>query len=124
VHQSNLAEDRILYPVLDKVLADYRALFADNTPLENPRHSAIGMELQRRAAWRTALDQGRVTAYRVGDTVTIQAPSGTRIPVTAPEGTRKQVFLGTTTFGTPYAGARSAWTAPEALQSAVTLKLP
>ncbi|MGW0190447.1 hypothetical protein ACWDV7_32560 [Streptomyces sp. NPDC003362] len=124
VHQSNLAEDRILYPVLDRILADYRAMFADNTPLENPGHSAAGTELKRRAAWRSALDAGRVTAYRIGDTVTVTAPAGTQIPLTAPEGTRKQLLLGTSPFGTPYAGRRSAWTAPELLQSAVTLKLP
>ncbi|MZF85293.1 hypothetical protein [Streptomyces sp. SID5643] len=123
-HQSNLAEDRLLYPVMEKVLADYRALFADNTPLENPRHSAIGTEVQRRAAWQTALVNNRVTAYRIGNTVTVTAPSGTQIPVTAPEGTKKQLVLGTTAFGTPYAGARSAWTTPAALQSALTLKLP
>ncbi|MFC9681776.1 hypothetical protein [Streptomyces sp. NPDC056948] len=123
-HQSNLAEDRLLYPVMEKVLADYRALFADDTPLENPRHSAIGTEVQRRAAWQTALTNGRVTAYRIGTTVTVTAPSGTQIPVTAPEGTKKQLLLGTTTFGTPYAGSRSAWTGPAALQSALTLRLP
>ncbi|MFF7866780.1 hypothetical protein ACFZCT_10015 [Streptomyces qaidamensis] len=123
-HQSNLAEDRLLYPVMEKVLADYRALFADNTPLENPRHSAIGTEVQRRAAWQTALTDNRVTAYRIGNTVTVTAPSGTQIPVTAPEGTKKQLVLGTSAFGTPYAGARSAWTTPAALQSALTLKLP
>ncbi|AMW10044.1 hypothetical protein A4E84_11275 [Streptomyces qaidamensis] len=123
-HQSNLAEDRLLYPVMEKVLADYRALFADNTPLENPRHSAIGTEVQRRAAWQTALTDNRVTAYRIGGTVTVTAPSGTQIPVTAPEGTKKQLVLGTSAFGTPYAGARSAWTTPAALQSALTLKLP
>ncbi|MYS89648.1 MULTISPECIES: hypothetical protein [Streptomyces] len=123
-HQSNLAEDRLLYPVMEKVLDDYRAMFADNTPLENPRHSAIGTEVQRRAAWQTALANGRVTAYRIGDTVTVTAPSGTQIPVTAPEGTKQQLLLSTTAFGTPYAGARSAWTTPAALQSALTLKLP
>lgn len=123
-HQSNLAEDRTLYPVLNKVLADYQALFADNTPLENLAQAAIGTELQRRAAWQAALASGRVTAYRVGTTVTITAPSGTQIPVTAPEGTKKQLLLGTATFGTAYAGRRSAWTTPEPLQSAVTLKLP
>ncbi|MFE1444289.1 hypothetical protein [Streptomyces sp. NPDC058739] len=123
-HQSNLAEDRILYPVMDKVLADYRAQFADNTPLENLRQSAIGTELKRRDAWQAALDQGRVTAYRVGKTVTVTAPSGVQVPVTTPEGTRKQLLLGTTVFGTGYAGQRSAWTTPEPLQSAVTLKLP
>ncbi|WP_203689238.1 hypothetical protein [Streptomyces sp. SID12488] len=123
-HQSNLAEDRTLYPVLDKVLADYRALFADNTPLENPRQSAIGTELQRRAAWRTAVANGTVTAYRVGKKITVSAPSGTRIPVTAPTRTTKQLLLGTTAFGTPYAGRLSAWTTPELLQSALTLNLP
>ncbi|MDO0915542.1 hypothetical protein QQM39_33415 [Streptomyces sp. DT2A-34] len=123
-HQSNLAEDRTLFPVLDQVLADYQALFADNTPVENLAQSAIGTELQRRAAWQTALANGSVTAYRIGDTVTVTAPSGTRIPVTAPEGTTKQQLLGTTAFGTPYAGQRSAWTAPEPLQSALTLKVP
>ncbi|MFF1815007.1 hypothetical protein ACFVXW_38935 [Streptomyces sp. NPDC058251] len=123
-HQSNLAEDRILYPVLDKVLADYKALYADTAPLENPRQSAIGTELQRRAAWQTAVANGKVTAYRIGTTVTVTAPSGTQIPVTAPEGTKKQLLLGTTAFGTPYAGERSAWTTPELLQSALKLTLP
>ncbi|NUS79532.1 MAG: hypothetical protein HOV70_25485, partial [Streptomyces sp.] len=76
------------------------------------------------AAWQAALASGKVTAYRVGTTVTITAPSGTQIPVTAPEGTKKQLLLGTATFGTAYAGRRSAWATPELLQSAVTLKLP
>ncbi|MEU7032480.1 hypothetical protein ABZ958_02170 [Streptomyces sp. NPDC046237] len=124
VHQSNLAEDRILYPVLDRVLADYRGLFADNTPLVTPRQRDVGTELDRRAAWDRALAAGQVTAYRIGATVTVKAPSGVTAPVTVPEGTRKQLLLGTGVFGTPYAGARSAWTGPEALQSAITLKLP
>lgn len=123
-HQSNLAEDRILYPVLDKVLTDYRALFTANTPLENLRQSEIGTELQKRTAWRTALDAGRVTAYRTGTTVTVTAPSGTQIPVTAPEGTKRQLLLGSDTFGTQYAGKRSGWTTPGLLQSALTLRLP
>ncbi|EKX69270.1 hypothetical protein Sipo8835_12695 [Streptomyces ipomoeae] len=123
-HQSNLAEDRLLYPVLDRVLADYRALYAADTPLENLRQSAIGTELKRRAAWETALAGGTVTAYRIGTTVTVTAPAGTSIPVTAPEGTQKKLPLGTTAFGTPYAGARSAWDAPATPQSALTLKLP
>ncbi|MCX4822571.1 hypothetical protein OG883_22265 [Streptomyces sp. NBC_01142] len=124
VHQSNLAEERILYPVLDKVLADYRALFADSAPLVNPRQRDAGTELQRRAVWNKALADGKVTAYRIGTTVTVKAPSGVSAPVTAPEGTRKQLLLSTAVFGTAYAGARSAWTSPELLQSAITLKLP
>ncbi|MFJ6445332.1 hypothetical protein ACIQNV_01895 [Streptomyces hydrogenans] len=124
VHQSNLAEERLLYPVLDKVLGDYRTLFAANTPIVNPRQKDVGTELTRRDAWDAALAAGKVTAYRVGNTVTVKAPSGVQVPVTAPEGTRKQLLLGTTAFGTAYAGSRSAWTAPELLQTAVTLQLP
>ncbi|MFF3760583.1 hypothetical protein [Streptomyces sp. NPDC002185] len=124
VHQSNLAEERLLYPVLDRVLADYRALFAANAPLVNPAQRDVGTELDRRAAWDQAVTAGKVTAYRVGTTVTVKAPSGVTVPVTAPEGTRKNLVLGTAAFGTAYAGARSAWTAPEALQTAVTLTLP
>ncbi|MEV6649862.1 hypothetical protein [Streptomyces sp. NPDC051219] len=124
VHQSNLAEERILYPVLDKLLADYRGLFADNAPIVNPRQSQAGTELNRRTAWDKALADGKVTAYRVGTTVTVKAPAGVTAPVTAPEGTRKQLLLGTSAFGTAYAGQRSAWAAPELLQSAITLKLP
>lgn len=124
VHQSNLAEERLLYPVLDKVLADYRTLFAANTPIVNPRQKDVGTELTRRDAWDAALAAGKVTAYRIGTTVTVKAPSGVQVPLTAPEGTRKQLVLGTTAFGTAYAGSRSAWTAPELLQTAVTLQLP
>ncbi|MCK8679736.1 hypothetical protein [Streptomyces lichenis] len=124
VHQSNLAEERLLYPVLDQVLADYRALYADNTPLVNPRQSEVGTEFSRRAAWDKALAEGKVTAYRIGDTVTVKAPSGVVAPVTAPEGTRKRALLGSSVFGTAYAGTRSDWTSPDLLQSAVTLTLP
>ncbi|MFI1660104.1 hypothetical protein ACH4ZU_35100 [Streptomyces sp. NPDC020472] len=124
VHQSNLAEERLLYPVLDRVLADYRALFAANAPLVNPAQKDVGTELARRAAWGQAVAAGKVTAYRIGTTVTVKAPSGVTVPVTVPEGTRKRLLLGTTAFGTPYAGTRSAWTTPEPLQTTVTLTLP
>jgi len=123
-HQSNLAEERLLYPVLDKVLADYRDLYTDSAPLENPRQSAIGAELQNRSAWQRAVDGGKVTAYRVGKTVTVTAPSGTKIPVTAPEGTRQQLLFSTPAFGTPYAGGRSAWSTPDLFQAGLTLRLP
>ncbi|MEN8653184.1 hypothetical protein ABCR94_21960 [Streptomyces sp. 21So2-11] len=46
------------------------------------------------------------------------------MPVTAPEGIRKQLPGGNCVFGAAYAGQRSAWTGPEALQQTVTLKLP
>ncbi|RSS79950.1 hypothetical protein [Streptomyces sp. WAC06614] len=124
VHQSNLAEDRTLYPVLNQVLGTYRSLYAASAPIVNQSQKDTGVELQRRAAWDKAVAANQVTAYRIGTTVTVKAPSGVLAPVTAPEGTRKQLLLGTTAFGTAYAGDRDAWTGPELLQSAVTLKLP
>lgn len=44
--------------------------------------------------------------------------------MTVPEGTKKQLLVGTTAFGTPYAGQRNDWTKPELLQPAVKLNLP
>ncbi len=124
VHQSNLAEDRTLYPVLNQVLDTYRTLYAPSAPLVNQSMKDTGVELQRRAAWNDAVAANQVTAYRIGKVVTVTAPSGVVAPVTAPTGTRKQLLLGTADFGTAYAGTRSAWTAPELLQSAVTLNTP
>ncbi|MGW1321722.1 hypothetical protein ACWD64_04275 [Streptomyces antibioticus] len=106
IHQSNLAEDRIAYPVLSGVLDGYDDLFAADTPVVNLRMKDIGVELGRRAAWQAALDAGQVTAYRIGDTVTVQAPSGTAVTATLPDGST----LGGGTFGTPYAGGVSGWT--------------
>ncbi|MGW9449170.1 hypothetical protein [Streptomyces sp. NPDC055632] len=106
IHQSNLAEDRIAYPVLDGVLDAYDALFAPGTPVVNLRMKDIGRELQRRSAWRTAVQNGQITAYRVGATVTVEGPSGTTVPVTVPEGTLRSGSA----FGEAYAGGRSGWT--------------
>ncbi|MGV9249570.1 hypothetical protein [Streptomyces sp. NPDC003710] len=118
IHQSNLAEDRIAYPVLSGVLDGYDALFADNTPVVNLRMRDIGTELQRRAAWNSALRAGRITAYRVGDTVTIQAPNGVAATATLPTGAQ----LSGSAFGTAYAGEVSGW-APSS-GSPLTLTLP
>ncbi|MGW4982148.1 hypothetical protein [Streptomyces mirabilis] len=107
IHQSNLAEDRIAYPVLDGVLDGYDALFADNTPVVNLRMKDIGTELQRRAAWKTAVSAGQVTAYRIGSAVTVQAPGGVAVTATMPTGTTD----GSTDFGSAYAGEVSGWTA-------------
>lgn len=118
IHQSNLAEDRIAYPVLDGVLDTYDTLFAQNAPLVNLRMKDIGNELKRRASWRTAVQDGQVTAYRIGDTVTIDSPAGIDVPATMPEGTTRDGSA----FGEAYAGERSAWTAAAA--ASLTLALP
>ncbi|MFC8954728.1 hypothetical protein ACFT8P_19140 [Streptomyces sp. NPDC057101] len=118
IHQSNLAEDRIAYPVLDGVLDGYDALFAANTPVVNLRMKAIGQELRQRAAWRAAVQGGLITAYRVGGTVTIEGPGGLAVPATAPEGTLRAGSA----FGESYAGVRSGWTSLTG--AALTLALP
>ncbi|MEV0534115.1 hypothetical protein [Kitasatospora sp. NPDC050463] len=123
IHQSNLSEDRIVYPVLEKVLSTYRALHADNAPIVNLAQKDIGAEFQRRAAWNTALANGQVSAYRVGDTVTVNAPAGVQVQATMPTGTTQKLAIGSTAFGTAYAGTLSGWVKPGALQSSVQLKL-
>ncbi|MEU3854355.1 hypothetical protein [Streptomyces sp. NPDC029554] len=118
IHQSNLAEDRIAYPVLDGVLDSYAALFAEDTPLVNPRMRDIGAELRRRAAWQAALRAGEVTAHRIGGTVTVDAPGGLAVTATLPTGTT----LAGAPFGEAYAGAVSGWT--PATGTPLTLTLP
>ncbi|MFF3707993.1 hypothetical protein [Streptomyces phaeochromogenes] len=118
IHQSNLTEDRLAYPVLNGVLDGYRALFADNTPVVNLRMEDIGIELQRRAAWQKAIQAGQVTAYRIGNTVTVQAPFGVPVSGSLPTGST----VGGAAFGTAYAGRLSGWNTSNGLP--VTLNLP
>ncbi|MEZ0094348.1 hypothetical protein [Streptacidiphilus sp. EB129] len=122
-HQSNLTEDRLLYPVLDQIFSSYANLFAANTPILNLRESAIGAELQQRSAWTAAVAAGTASAYRVGGTVTVNAPSGVAAEVTVPTGTVQQQLLGSSAVGSAYAGELSGWVKPGLLQSAVTLRL-
>lgn len=123
IHQSNLAEDRIAYPVMERILSTYRSLHADNTPIVNLAQKDLGLEFQRRAAWNTAIANGQVSAYRVGDTVTVTAPAGVQVQATMPTGTTQKLTIGSTAFGGAYAGSLTGWVKPAALQSAVTLKL-
>jgi hypothetical protein len=122
VHQTNLAEDRILYPMLDRILADYRTAYAANTPVVNQRMSALGAELKRQVTWRTVKND--VTAYVRSGKVTVQRPSGVSVPLTVPEGTRDcsgllGCLLGGSVYGQTYSGERSAY-----LTATVTLTLP
>lgn len=105
VHQSNIAEGRILYPVVENVLSTYRAEFAANTPIVNPRLSAAGLALKRQTAWQGVLAAGTATAYLQNGVVTVQGPSGVDIPVTVPEGTKVNGI----TFGESYGGERSGY---------------
>ncbi|MGH3239487.1 MAG: hypothetical protein ACRDNL_03850 [Spirillospora sp.] len=121
-HQSNITEGRILYPLLNSVLGEYRSAFADNAPVVNDAMSPLGSELLRQDLWRAALkdgamDDGDVTAYVQDGKVTVRGPDDLEIPVTAPEGTREG--SGGRAFGQAYAGDRSAYRAGE-----VTLTVP
>ncbi|MEV7934988.1 MULTISPECIES: hypothetical protein [unclassified Kitasatospora] len=124
IHQSNLSEDRILYPVLEKILGTYRSLHADNTPIVNLGEREIGLEFQRRAAWNSAISAGQVTGYRVGNTITVNAPAGVQVQATMPTGTSQKLVIGSTAFGSSYAGTLSGWVSPGTLQSSVSLQLP
>ncbi|MFE9426508.1 hypothetical protein ACFYNO_26500 [Kitasatospora sp. NPDC006697] len=123
IHQSNFAEDRIAYPVLNSILSTYRGLYNTSAPLVNLRESDIGTELQQRAAWNSAVTAHQVTAYRVGDTVTIEAPDGVQAEATMPNGTVQLDLVGTSPFGSAYAGTLSGWVSPATFQSSVTLRL-
>jgi hypothetical protein len=106
VHQSNLTEDRLLYPVLERVLATYRSVYADSTPLESPTMTQAGDALRRQAAWKNA--QTRVEAYTLDGVLRVRSTSGAiEVPVTAPTGAVNATWG--TAYGTAYAGERSAW---------------
>jgi hypothetical protein len=110
-HQSNVTEDRILYPVLDAVLSGYRSLFAANTPLLNPRMSESGDQLLMQQKWRGGADR-TVEAYLLDGVVRItNRGTSQTVPVTVPAGTRVLGLLGLPggQFGQAYAGTQSAW---------------
>ncbi|GAA0811400.1 hypothetical protein [Spirilliplanes yamanashiensis] len=106
VHQSNLAEERILYPLLDSILGTYRSLLADNTPIVCARLADSGAELRRQARWADAVAAGTAHAYLQDGVVHVTAPDGVDVPLTVPEGST----VDGAAFGTAYAGSRSAWT--------------
>ncbi|HWE89984.1 MAG TPA: hypothetical protein VG317_11035 [Pseudonocardiaceae bacterium] len=106
VHQSNLAESRIIYPVLNSILATYHGEFAANTPIVSPRLSAAAQALRQQAQWASAMSG--VSASEQGDLVTVTGPSTVHVPITVPTGTRVNSILGSS-FGQSYAGEQSAY---------------
>ncbi|WP_344139457.1 hypothetical protein [Luedemannella flava] len=117
IHQSNLAGDRLAYPLLERLLGTYRAAFASNTPIVCEPLKANGEVLGRQAAWTAALANGTVTAYLLNGVVTIEAPNGLDVPLTAPTGSQS----GGTAFGQAYGGTRSAWVHSDGTPLTVTL---
>ncbi|MET7421307.1 hypothetical protein [Dactylosporangium sp. NPDC005555] len=116
-HQSNLAEDRILYPVLDAVLDRYAATYTSATPVVNPKFADTALQNKRQAAWTAALQARSVEAYTLDGRVTIvnKGTGALDIPITMPNGTKLITIslLGIEivggTFGDAYGGERSTW---------------
>ena len=83
-HQSNLAEDGILYPVLDGIVDTYRGTFnTTSTPLVQMSPTGQYQALTRLANWRA--EQGSADAYV--DSSGVHVPnSASAVPVTVPAG--------------------------------------
>lgn len=96
-HEANLAEDRILYPVLDEVLRRYRRYFNSSAPLQQPTFTEIGGLLTRLQRWNAAVAAGRVSAYLQDGQLVVNAPAATPVPITGVQ------------RGASYAGAQSGW---------------
>jgi hypothetical protein len=99
-HQSNLAEDGILYPVLEGILSSYRSMYdTTKSPLVNPDMKAAEQALHRADASAAA------TAYVDATGVHMTAPLGAGVPLTVPAS-------GTGTTGlTAYDTGLSGWVA-------------
>ncbi len=112
-HQSNLAEDGMLYPVVRGVLDRYAALYdTASTPLVRMDMTGQSLALSRMASWKAS---SGTTAWVDATGVHVRA-GGAAVPLTVPAGTTaKGASL------SAYAGSRSGWV-PTALNG--TLPLP
>jgi hypothetical protein len=121
-HQSNLTEDRILYPVLDALLARYRATFTTAAPVVNPSYADVATVQGQQLAWKTAVQAKTVEAYVQDGLVTVvnHATAALDVPVTGPTGT---VLSSGGAFGDVYGTDRSAWKSL-ARNGSLQLKLP
>lgn len=114
MHQSNLAEGRIGYPVMNGVLRQYRSLFATNAGLLNVELGQQATVLDRAAAWKATSDAGVISAYTLDGSLYVSSSlSGKRlVPVTVPQNV---------SFGLSYAGERSGYIGVSASSGLVLL---
>lgn len=104
-HQSNLTNDRILYPVVEGIVDSYRDLYADNAPLVNVTTAEAGTQLVRQQAWRAKNSQVQATISGNKLRLFNASLSSVEVPVTAPTGTR----AGLSAFGQSYGDQTSDW---------------
>lgn len=114
MHQSNLAEGRIGYPVMDGVLTQYGSLFATNAGFLNVELGQQATVLDRAAAWKATSDAGVISAYTLGGSLYVSSSvSGKRlVPLTVPQNV---------SFGAAYAGERSGYIGVSASSGLVLL---
>ncbi len=122
LHQSNLAESRLAYPVLSAVLSAYRSMYAASAPVVDQTMTADGQVLQNQSSWQQTRTAGTVSGHVQGGVVTVSGPPGTTVPVTVPAGTTVGSPSGAA-FGAAYAGERSAYVTMGP-SSTLTLSLP
>lgn len=97
-HQSNLAEDGTLYPVLDEVIARYAAYFT--VPLLQPVFAESSTLLLDQMAWQANQDAdaaSQVQAYTQNGQIKIYSPTTIKVPVTG------------AATGSWYGGERAGW---------------
>ena len=110
-HQSNLTEDRLLYGVLEDVLADYRALYSEDAPLDNPSMAEATDNVRRIQTWGDLIDGSSggspsgVEAYLQDGQVHVVSGDALDVPLTVPEGATS----GGAAFGEPWGGRLSGW---------------
>ncbi len=102
-HVSNLAGDRLLYPLASTILDTYRAAFTPATPLLNLTLTQAANALARQTKWATT-DISTVTGYVQDGQITVNNPGGVAVPLTAPAGT---TITGATLES--YGGEVSGW---------------
>ncbi|MGE3289596.1 MAG: hypothetical protein AB7J32_26345 [Pseudonocardia sp.] len=111
LHQSQMTEDRTLYPLLDRVLGRYRSLVTESRPLLVPTMTQARDVLAQQAEWTRAWTDGQVEAWIQDGTVTMRTTAPLAVPLTVPPGSH--LDADGPEFGEPYGGARSAWTRVE-----------
>jgi len=85
-HQSNLAEDGILYPVLEGVLNNYKSTYdTTKSPIITDDLVSLGETLDAATTWN-AVKSG-VHAYIDATGVHVSGVEGTDVPLTVPTGT-------------------------------------
>ena len=110
IHQVNLTGERLIYPILDDMLARYRATFDDDTPLLNPTMTEAGTNLVNHQGWADASGEVQATVAGAIVRLTNDHTSPVHVPLTLPEGSLTVVDGHVSVeFGERYSDARSAW---------------